>query len=117
MAENKATAQKGAPIGAPNGEDQAAQDAAKLAAEQQASAELAAQDAAKVEAEKAEAEKLAQELAEAEAAAQLEGIFIVVSPFRDRDDFNKEHKVGDDVSDLDQDRLEDLISKGLVELK
>ncbi|RZJ88734.1 MAG: hypothetical protein EOO20_12850 [Chryseobacterium sp.] len=39
----------------------------------------------------------------------------VASSFRDIKDFSKEYKVGDEISDLDAERLEGLVSKGLVE--
>lgn len=52
----------------------------------------------------------------AASAAPKVGHF-VAAPFRDRDDFTKEYNIGDDVSHLGEGRLEDLISKGLVELK
>ena len=40
---------------------------------------------------------------------------LVVAPFRDIDDFSKEHAIGDDVSGLHAKRLESLVENGLVE--
>lgn len=40
--------------------------------------------------------------------------YIVTKEFRDKDDFDKIHKVGADVSDLDEDRLAHLVSIGFV---
>jgi len=42
------------------------------------------------------------------------GGFVVVSPFRDINDFNKVYGVGEDVSHFDKDRLLSLIEKKLV---
>lgn len=40
--------------------------------------------------------------------------YIVQSPFRDVNDFSISYEAGDDVSHLEQERLDELISKGLV---
>ncbi len=177
MGDTKATAKKGATNSvAPQGDNQAAQDAAKLAeqnaaaeqetaklqalkaeiAEQEAidaaKAEAAAHRAAQEEADKAEADRIAElekaaaialqeeedriqaekdkeakeaagaenaRLAalEAQGSPNFESAAIVAVPFRDRANFAKEYAIGDDVSDFDEDRLVDLIEKGLVELQ
>lgn len=38
----------------------------------------------------------------------------VVAPFRDKDNWDISYEVGQDVSDLSQDRLDHLVEKGLV---
>lgn len=45
---------------------------------------------------------------------QSGGSHSVVSEFRDTNDWNTLYEVGQDVSDLDKDRLADLVEKGLV---
>lgn len=40
--------------------------------------------------------------------------YIVTKEFRDKDDFDKKHEVGADVSDLHEDRLAHLVSIGFV---
>jgi len=52
-----------------------------------------------------------------EKKAKKKGAYIVVAPFRDIDDFSKEHKPGHDVSHFDAKRLENLMEKKLVELQ
>lgn len=42
--------------------------------------------------------------------------FVVVKPFRDRANFELEYQIEDDVNHLDEDVLESLIERGLVEL-
>lgn len=43
------------------------------------------------------------------------GGYVVVSPFRDINDFSKAYEEGEDVSHLSDDRLLDLLEKGLIE--
>jgi hypothetical protein len=40
--------------------------------------------------------------------------FKVIAPFRDKDNFSVAYEIGQDVSDLSEDRLLELIEKGLV---
>lgn len=40
--------------------------------------------------------------------------YVVVSEFRDRDDFSKTYAEGDEVSGFDAERLEDLVARKLV---
>jgi len=40
--------------------------------------------------------------------------YVVSAPFRDRDNYIHEHKVGDDVSDMAPERLADLLQRNLV---
>lgn len=42
-------------------------------------------------------------------------VFTVVQEFRDRNNFDKVHYVGSDVSDLEESVLESLVARGLVE--
>lgn len=44
-------------------------------------------------------------------------IYVVVSPFRDKDNFDKLYKPGEDVSHFDKDRLESLVKSSLVQIK
>lgn len=41
--------------------------------------------------------------------------YIVTSPFRDRNDFNKSYEIGEDVSHLEEEILNSLVSRGLVD--
>jgi len=43
-----------------------------------------------------------------------EAVYKVVAPFRDKDNFNLAYEVDQDVSHLSEDRLLELIEKGLV---
>ncbi|MEO6522241.1 MAG: hypothetical protein ABIN91_11225 [Mucilaginibacter sp.] len=50
------------------------------------------------------------------AKKKTEGVgYKVVAPFRDKSDWNIYYEVGQDVSELSQDRLDELVEKGLVE--
>lgn len=46
-----------------------------------------------------------------------QGTYIVVTPFRDKDNFNKEWDAGNDVSHFDAERLKMLVDKKLVDKK
>lgn len=45
---------------------------------------------------------------------EQEGSYIVVSPFRDKDNFDKKYEVKEDVSHFDKDRLNELVKGGHV---
>ncbi|CAG5072875.1 hypothetical protein DYBT9623_04415 [Dyadobacter sp. CECT 9623] len=49
--------------------------------------------------------------AEEQAAAP----YSVIKPFRDINNWDLEHKAGDDVSHFDQDRLDSLVERGLIQ--
>lgn len=46
--------------------------------------------------------------------AAVKATHVVTTRFRDKHNFSNEYNPGDDVSHLDEDRLNDLIKKGLV---
>jgi hypothetical protein len=50
-------------------------------------------------------------------AKKKKGSYIVVKEFRDARSFSKVHAVGSDVSSFDQERLDRLVSRGIVEKK
>jgi hypothetical protein len=55
-------------------------------------------------------------MAKKKSEGQPGSVYLVAQRFVDKDNFSKAYEVGEDVSHLDETRLEDLISKGLVEL-
>ncbi|WP_138481547.1 hypothetical protein [Dyadobacter bucti] len=48
-------------------------------------------------------------------AQEVSSGYLVLSPFRDRDNFEKAYEEGDDVSHFDEALLESLVSRGLIE--
>lgn len=56
-----------------------------------------------------------QTTADVKPAEKKEGKTYVVSQFRDKNNYDTVYLVDEDVSDLDDDRLEELKAKGLVE--
>lgn len=54
---------------------------------------------------------------EAEPEPEKKGVYLVISPFRDKDNFSIAYNIDDDVSHFDEERLQDTIGKGLVEKK
>lgn len=101
MAEDK---NKTAGAEAANAEEvKAAEAEAKAKADKEAADKKAADD-------KAAADKADADAKKAEKAKK----FIVASEFRDVSNFDKVHKVGDDVSLFDKARLDSLVNRGLV---
>lgn len=89
-----------------------AEDKNKTAGAEAANAEevKAAEAEAKAKADKEAADKADADAKKAEKAKK----FIVASEFRDVSNFDKVHKVGDDVSSFDKARLDSLVNRGLV---
>jgi hypothetical protein len=40
--------------------------------------------------------------------------YVVAQQFRDKNDFSKTYEVGEDANDFDEDRIADLLEKGLI---
>lgn len=53
-------------------------------------------------------------MAKKKADVQPDGSYRVVQKFRDKDDYSKSYEIGDDVSHFDDERIEDLVSRGLI---